>query len=74
MKYNITILGIAFEGGIKHKMGTVEINDQVAGLTHLIAQGIVDPSKIVITGWSYGGYLSLMGLCQRPDIFQVSTI
>jgi len=63
--------GLQFEGVLKHKMGTVEIADQVLGLEHLIKQGIVDPARIAITGWSYGGYLTLMALCQRPDFFKV---
>ena len=40
---------------------------QVAGLEYLISQGIgIDKDKIGVTGWSYGGYLSLMAIGQRP--------
>lgn len=49
--------GLHFEGQLKHKMGTVEVQDQVEGLQHLQKLGIVDPSRVCITGWSYGGYL-----------------
>lgn len=31
----------------------------------------VDLSRVAIHGWSYGGFLSLMGLIHRPDIFKV---
>lgn len=30
--------------------------------------------RIGVFGWSYGGYMSLMALAQRPDIFKVSIL
>lgn len=52
--------------------GQVEIEDQVEGL-HYIADKykFVDLSRVAIHGWSYGGFLSLMGLIHRPDVFKV---
>lgn len=52
----------------------MEIEDQVEGL-HYIADKykFVDLSRVAIHGWSYGGFLSLMGLIHRPDIFKVRT-
>jgi len=66
--------GLAFEGYLKDKMGTVEIADQVEGLQYLIKTGRynIDEKRVGIHGWSYGGYLSLMGLAQRPDVFKVA--
>lgn len=32
--------GALFEGAIKNRVGTIEIDDQVEGLEHLIAQGM----------------------------------
>ena len=32
----------------------------------------IDSKRIAIFGWSYGGYMALMGLAQRPDIFKVA--
>ncbi|XP_053317784.1 dipeptidyl peptidase 9 [Spea bombifrons] len=65
--------GLSFEGELKNKMGLVEIEDQVEGL-HFVAEkfGFVDLNRVAIHGWSYGGFLSLMGLIQRPDIFKVA--
>ncbi|XP_041356250.1 dipeptidyl peptidase 9-like [Gigantopelta aegis] len=65
--------GLQFEGYIKNKLGTVEIEEQVEGLLWLAGQtNMIDLARIAIHGWSYGGYLSLLGLAQRPDIFKVA--
>ncbi|XP_024861105.1 dipeptidyl peptidase 9 isoform X2 [Kryptolebias marmoratus] len=65
--------GLKFEGAVKDKMGQVEIEDQVEGL-HYVADKykFVDLSRVAIHGWSYGGFLSLMGLIHRPDVFKVA--
>lgn len=53
------------------KQGTVEIEDQVEVLQLLAGQcDYMDLTRLAVTGWSYGGYLSLMALAQRPDIFK----
>ncbi|KAG8440767.1 hypothetical protein GDO86_006488 [Hymenochirus boettgeri] len=63
--------GLKFEGAFKYKM--VEIDDQVEGLQYLAAKhSFIDLERVGIHGWSYGGYLSLMALIQRPDIFRVA--
>ncbi|KAK6963499.1 dipeptidyl peptidase 8 [Biomphalaria glabrata] len=65
--------GLHFEGVLKNSLGTVEITDQVEGLLWLASQNdFIDMSRVAIHGWSYGGYLSLMGLAQRGDIFKVA--
>lgn len=65
--------GIDFESHIKGRMGTVEIADHVEVLQWLAQEKeYIDLSRVAIHGWSYGGYLSLMGLAQRPDIFKVA--
>ena len=58
--------GKAFEDQIYHAMGTVEVADQAAGARWLQKQGFVDPSKIAINGWSYGGYMTLKMLEKAP--------
>ncbi|XP_058855005.1 dipeptidyl peptidase 8-like isoform X1 [Acipenser ruthenus] len=65
--------GLAFESAFKHKMGQVEIEDQVEGLQYLASKyRFLDMDRVGIHGWSYGGYLSLMGLVQKPEIFKVA--
>lgn len=64
--------GLAFEGALRHRMGTVEVDDQVRLVESLVAEGIVDPGRVGIYGWSYGGYLSAMCLARRPDVFRAA--
>uniref|UniRef100_A0A8C5BFT9 dipeptidyl-peptidase IV n=1 Tax=Gadus morhua TaxID=8049 RepID=A0A8C5BFT9_GADMO len=65
--------GLEFEGALKNKLGQVEIEDQVEGLQFVAERyNFVDLSRVAIHGWSYGGFLSLMGLIQRPNVFKVA--
>jgi dipeptidyl-peptidase-4 len=48
----------------------VELEDQVAGVRYLISMGFVDASRIGVTGWSYGGYMTLNCMLNAPDIFR----
>jgi dipeptidyl-peptidase-4 len=63
--------GLAFEGALKGRMGTVEVDDQVDGVRWLVEQGLADPQRVGIFGWSYGGYMTLMCLAKAPDVFKV---
>jgi len=65
--------GAKFEGHIKNRMGTVEVQDQVDVLHQLAERlGMIDLRRVAVLGWSYGGYLSLMALAQRPDVFKLA--
>jgi len=64
--------GLEFEGAIHGHLGDIELQDQAAGLEYLIAKGLVDRNRIAISGWSYGGYLSLLALAKRPDLFKLA--
>lgn len=63
--------GLAFEGALRHRMGTVEVDDQIDGVRWLVEQGLADPERVGVFGWSYGGYMTLMCLAKAPDIFKV---
>lgn len=52
-------------------MGTVEIEDQVLHVQYLIAQGITDARRVAVYGSSYGGYMTLMAMCKRSDVFKL---
>jgi dipeptidyl-peptidase-4 len=63
--------GLAFEGHIRHRMGTIELEDQKACLRLLSQIGLCDLHHVGITGWSYGGYLTAMALLKHKDVFRV---
>ena len=50
---------MAFEGQIFHGLGSVEVDDQLTGIDWLRTQAFVDAANIGVTGWSYGGYMTL---------------
>lgn len=58
--------GRAFEDQIYHAMGSVEVEDQASAAHWLQEQPYVDPGKIAIYGWSYGGYMTLKMLEKAP--------
>ena len=65
--------GMDFEGEIKGNLGKVEIDDQVAGLNHVARTfGVIDLTRVAVEGWSYGGYMALMCLAKRPQIFKIA--
>jgi dipeptidyl aminopeptidase/acylaminoacyl peptidase len=64
-----TTFGKAFEEQIYGDLGHWEVEDMVAARQWLIDQGITRPDEIFLTGWSYGGYLTLQALGTRPELW-----
>jgi dipeptidyl aminopeptidase/acylaminoacyl peptidase len=56
----------ALHGG---NIGLPEVADVVAGLEHLVAEGVVDPARVAIEGWSWGGYVTLLAAGLHPELF-----
>ena len=61
--------GRAFETALYHRMGSIEIEDQVKGVDYLRSLTFVDPARIGVWGWSYGGYMALMAMVRAPEHF-----
>ncbi|KAB7496619.1 Dipeptidyl peptidase 8 [Armadillidium nasatum] len=65
--------GVEFQAHILNRLGQVEIEDQLEVLQYLAQKcDYLDLSRLAVFGWSYGGYLSLMALAQRPDFFKLA--
>ncbi len=62
--------GKAFEDVLHRRMGFAEVEDQTVAARFLVAQPWVDPTRIGVWGWSYGGYMTLELLMKRPRIFR----
>src|SRR5690606_21551279 len=46
------------------------IGDVTAGAKWLVSQGIADPAKLAILGWSYGGYAALQSGITEPGLYK----
>lgn len=61
--------GVEFEKQIYRAMGSVEVDDQKAGAEYLKTLEFVDPERIALYGWSYGGYMTLKQLEADPGLY-----
>ena len=46
------------------------MSDQLDGIRYLATLGFADVTRVGITGWSYGGYMTLYALANAPDKFK----
>jgi len=63
--------GRDFEQAIFRDIGTVETEDQMKGVEYLKSLDYVDPDRIGVDGWSYGGFMTISLLTRYPDVFKV---
>lgn len=53
--------------------GYGDLDDMVAGIDYLIEQGMVDPDRLAIMGYSYGGYIAAFAVT-RTDRFRAAIV
>lgn len=53
-----------------HTMGEIAMAGQLAGVDWLKTQPYVDATRLGITGWSYGGYLTAFTMTHAPGVFR----
>ena len=51
--------GMRFASALAGHLGGVEVQDQLQGLKYLRSLPYVDGARIGVSGWSYGGYMTL---------------
>ena len=61
--------GVDFEQPLYRAMGSAEVRDQKTGALFLKSLDFVDPAKVAIYGWSYGGYMTLKMLEADPGLY-----
>ncbi len=64
--------GHKFESVIYHDMGAHELQDQKTGIDYLVSLGFVDPQRIGMYGWSYGGYMTLYTVTHAPGLIKAA--
>lgn len=66
--------GPAWDHAIHNDFVGPVLEDQVAAVQDVAKHypADVDPSRVGITGWSFGGYLSALAVMKRPDIFHAA--
>jgi dipeptidyl-peptidase-4 len=62
--------GHRFETKLYRRLGMQELEDQIKGVEYLVAQGFVDPARVGIHGWSYGGFMTLYSMLNAPCLFK----
>ena len=55
--------------GIYRHMGGKDLTDHVDGVNYLVKNFGVNPKHVGLYGGSYGGFITLMGLFNEPDVF-----
>jgi dipeptidyl aminopeptidase/acylaminoacyl peptidase len=66
--------GHAFETADHQDLGGAEFEDVLAGIDHLVDQGLVDGDRVGMGGWSYGGYFSGLAATKWSDRFKATMI
>jgi dipeptidyl aminopeptidase/acylaminoacyl peptidase len=64
-----TTFGREFLEKIWSNVGYREVEDMVAARAWLVDQGIAKADQVFLTGWSYGGYLTLQALGTYPALW-----
>ncbi|MEL7340626.1 MAG: prolyl oligopeptidase family serine peptidase, partial [Bacteroidota bacterium] len=63
--------GLAFEQAVFRQLGTLEIQDQLVGVSYLKQKPWVDADRMGVLGWSYGGFMTTSLMLRSPGTFQV---
>ncbi len=61
--------GIEFSQKIHRQMGVLETRDQLHAIEHVKKIASIDPARIGVHGWSYGGYMTLNLMLRAPEVF-----
>ncbi len=63
--------GQQFENVIHRQLGINETADQMKGIEYLKSLPFVDPNRIGVHGWSFGGFMTLNLMLRHPGVFKV---
>ena len=63
--------GREWTDALKHRVGLIELEDIAAVREWTVTSGLADPARLVLSGGSWGGYLTLLGLGTQPEAWAV---
>jgi acetyl esterase/lipase len=63
--------GREWRDALQGNPGLTELEDLAAVRDHLVRAGLADPSRLVLGGASWGGYLTLLGLGRQPHAWSL---
>lgn len=63
--------GREWTDALKRRVGLIELEDIAAVREWAVGSGLADPAKLVLSGGSWGGFLTLLGLGTQPDAWSL---
>lgn len=63
--------GEAFKKSTYLQLGKLETEDLIAVAKYMQNQSYVDPTRIGIQGWSFGGFMTALALTKGADVFKM---
>ncbi len=62
--------GFQFESAVHRQLGTLEMEDQLVGVSYLKSLPYVDANRMGVHGWSYGGFMTTSLMLRKPGVFK----
>ncbi len=66
--------GVAYGKADQRDLGGKEFEDVLAGIDHLVQEGLVDEARVGMGGWSYGGYFSGLAATKHSARFKAAMV
>ncbi|WP_051940164.1 prolyl oligopeptidase family serine peptidase [Phaeacidiphilus oryzae] len=63
--------GQAWTDALRERVGLIELEDIAAVREWAVSSGLADPDRLVLSGGSWGGYLTLLGLGSQPGLWSL---
>ena len=64
--------GVKWRYDAHQDWGGLTYSDVTDGARWAVKQGIADPKRMCIVGWSFGGYVALLGAVRNADLYRCS--
>lgn len=64
--------GREWRDALQGNPGLAEVDDVTAIRDRLVADGVADPRRLILSGRSWGGYITLLGAGVRPDCWALA--